>query len=180
MSRTKKVVYIAVFCALMIVGGFIKIPMYPVSITLQVEMALLAGLLLGPNCGALAVLAYIALGLIGLPIFTNGGGPAYVLFPTFGYMIGFVLAAFAAGHISRKKDASVLRLCIAALVGVAIIYAVGVPYFWAIYEFHLGTPASSYTLLYPCFLLPLGPDCLLCIIIAIASKRLKKLLDRNK
>ena len=64
---------------------------------------MLAGLLLGPVNGALAVVVYIVLGLIGLPIFTQGGGPGYIFQPSFGYIIGFAVAAYVNGKIANAK-----------------------------------------------------------------------------
>ena len=87
--KTKDLVLCAMFVALIAVGAFIKIPVPVVPFTLQFLFTMLAGLLLGPVNGALAVVVYIVLGLIGLPIFTQGGGPGYIFQPSFGYIIGF-------------------------------------------------------------------------------------------
>ncbi|MCB5624660.1 biotin transporter BioY, partial [Bifidobacterium animalis] len=62
--------------------------------TLQFFFVLLAGILLGPKLGALAVLLYVVIGLLGLPIFAAGGGLAYIVRPSFGYLIGFIAGAY--------------------------------------------------------------------------------------
>ena len=67
------------FAALIAVGAFIRIPIPYVPFTLQLFFTTLAGLLLGPKLGAASSLVYMITGLIGIPIFTEGGGPGYIL-----------------------------------------------------------------------------------------------------
>lgn len=69
MTKTRSLVYCALFTALIAVGAFIKIPIPVVPFTLQYLFTMLAGILLGSRLGSLSVLAYMILGLIGLPIF---------------------------------------------------------------------------------------------------------------
>ena len=97
--KTKDLVLCAMFVALIAVGAFIKVPVPVVPFTLQFLFTMLAGLLLGPVNGALAVVVYIVLGLVGLPIFTQGGGPGYIFQPSFGYIIGFAVAAYVTGRL---------------------------------------------------------------------------------
>ena len=80
----------------------LDIPGTPVPATLQTLSVLLAGGLLGPWGGVLAVCSYLGAGLSGAPIFASGGGPAYLLGPTGGYLIGFIPAAWLAGRVSRR------------------------------------------------------------------------------
>ena len=70
--------------------------------TLQFFFVLLAGILLGSKLGALAVLLYVVIGLLGLPIFAAGGGLAYIVEPSFGYLIGFIAGAYVTGIIWKK------------------------------------------------------------------------------
>ena len=74
MNRTKNLMYCSLFTALIAVGAFIKIPIPVVPFTLQFFFTTLAGLLLGSKMGAVSVIAYMVLGLVGLPIFSEGGG----------------------------------------------------------------------------------------------------------
>ena len=74
MDRTKNLMYCSLFTALIAVGAFIKIPIPVVPFTLQFLFTTLAGLLLGSKMGAVSVIAYMVLGLVGLPIFSEGGG----------------------------------------------------------------------------------------------------------
>ena len=91
------------FVALIAVGAFIRIPTPMVPITLQYLFTMLAGLFLGGKLGCLSVCIYIALGLLGLPVFTQGGGPGYIFQPSFGYIIGFAAGALATGTVAGKS-----------------------------------------------------------------------------
>ena len=110
------------FVALIAVGAFIKImlPIGPFAVTfsLQFLFALLAGLILGSRLGLLSVAVYLITGLIGVPIFAHGGGPAYLLKPTFGFLIGFAMAAFVAGFVMEHIKADDFRsFLLAAFLG---------------------------------------------------------------
>ena len=100
--KTKDLILCALFAALTAVGAFIKIPVPVVPFTLQLLFTMLAGLLLGGRRGAAAVTAYILMGLLGFPVFAEGGGLGYILKPSFGYLIGFAAAAYLTGCIANK------------------------------------------------------------------------------
>jgi biotin transport system substrate-specific component len=117
---------VALFAGLTAVGAFVRIPLPAVPLTLQTAAVLLSGILLGPAMGALSQAVYVVTGLIGLPVFSQGGGPGYVLNPTFGYLIGFAGGAAASGLIAgRWRYAGSLRLLTAMLCGLGVIYLCG-------------------------------------------------------
>lgn len=160
----------ALFVVLMVVSAFIRIPFPPVPLTFQTVVAVLAGLMLGPGYGAAAVAVYVFMGLLGLPVFTNGGGFAYVLEPTFGYILGFVAAAFAAGLV-RGRSLALPRLIIAALAGFLVNYLIGVPYFMAIWHFYMNNgglwgAVLTYNVLY------MPKDIALCVLSAFLARTL--------
>lgn len=177
MNKTRDLAYMALFTALTAVGAFIKIPIPVVPFTLQFLFTMLAGILLGAKRGAGSVLCYVILGLIGLPIFAEGGGIGYVLNPTFGYLIGFVLGAYVTGYIVRKVAVpSMKRLLAANFAGLLIVYACGMIYYWAIVTFYVGTGIGIWTLFLYCFILAVPGDILLCFLGAILGKRLIPIL----
>ena len=100
----------------------------PVPITGQTFAVLLAGILLGSRLGALSQVSYLALGAIGLPVFAGGfSGVAYMLGPTGGYLMGFVLAAFVVGLLAERGwDRHFFTAALAMLVGSVVIYASGI------------------------------------------------------
>ena len=127
---TQRFVRISYFTMLTVVGALFRLPFFgtPIPYTLQAVFAVIAGMMLGPSSGAISQLVYLALGLLGLPVFANGGGFSYVLRPTFGYLLGLPLAAFLAGGLVRKKTLSPLKLFLCAFSALLLIYAVGIPY----------------------------------------------------
>ena len=101
-QKTTSLLLCAVFTALLVVSAFIRIPTPLVPITLQSGMVLICGILLGPKYGSISVLLYVCLGLCGVPVFAMGGGLGYVLQPTFGYVMGFILGAYITGTLTWR------------------------------------------------------------------------------
>jgi len=99
----------------------------PVPITGQTFAVLLAGALLGSKRGALSQLTYLGLGAMGAPIFAGWmGGPAVLMGPTGGYLIGFVAAAFVVGLLAERGwDRRTWSMALAMLIGSIAIYVFG-------------------------------------------------------
>ncbi len=179
-TKTKKLVLCALFTALIAVGAFIRVPIPVVPFTLQFFFTTLAGLLLGGRLGAAAVLVYVVLGLCGVPVFTEGGGLGYVLKPSFGYLIGFILGTYVTGLIAGRAENPGYKLLLAAnFCGLLIVYAFGMAYCWLISEFYLGTPLGLWPLFLYCFVLAVPGDALLCLLAAAIGKRLIPLVRAN-
>lgn len=169
----RKLVYTALFAVLTAVGAFLRIPLGVSSITLQFLFTAMAGVLLGPGCGALSQGVYVALGLIGLPIFTAGGGFGYVLQPTFGFLLGLIPATAIIGALSRRST-SPLRLALACLAGLAALYAVGVPYMALILNGYMGKGMSVSALLWAGMLPFLPGDAIKIAVTALLCPLLRK------
>ncbi|MFD7706705.1 biotin transporter BioY [Streptomyces sp. NPDC059785] len=105
----------------------LPVPGSPVPVTGQTFAALLVGTALGARRGLLSLALYALVGMAGVPWFAGGGSGAGA--PSFGYVLGMLLAATAVGALARRgADRSVLRMAGTMLLGEAIIYAIGVPY----------------------------------------------------
>lgn len=105
----------------------VQLPFSPVPLTGQTLGVLLIGALYGPRRGAITVIAYLAEGLAGLPVFALGRSGAPVLLgPTGGFLLGFVPAAFIAGYANAPRRAA-SRVAI-LLVATLVVYAAGVPW----------------------------------------------------
>ena len=181
MKKTKNLVMCALFVALIVVGAFIKIPVPVVPFTLQLLFTMMAGLLLGGKLGAVSVGVYILMGLLGLPIFAEGGGFAYVLKPSFGYIIGFAVASYVTGMIAnRVPDPSYKRLLAANFIGLGIVYLFGMVYYYLMSNFYLGTPIGLWPLFLYCFILAVPGDILLCILGAFLGKRMIPLMRSSR
>ncbi len=168
----------ALFVALMVVSAFISIPVQPVPFTFQTVVAVLAGLLLGPKRGGAAVAIYVFMGLLGLPVFTKGGGFAYVYQLTFGYVVGFAAAAFAAGLARGKGKLMLPRAVAGSFVGFLVNYAIGIPYFALIWKYymHLGglwKALVSYNFLY------MPKDIVLCVLASVIAVKVAAALKKE-
>lgn len=127
--KTSQLILTAFFTALTAIGAFINIPTPTVPFSMQFLFCSYAGIFLGPKLGLVSQLLYIALGLVGLPVFTKGGGLNYIFQPSFGFILGFALCAFITGALVHKaKNAGILRITVAVLAGLFSTYAAGVPY----------------------------------------------------
>lgn len=176
---TAQMSYCVIFSVLIIVGAFIKVPVPVVPFTLQIFFVYMAGLILGPRLGAASVVIYALLGLVGLPVFAEGGGPWYVFKPSFGYIIGFVIAAYVIGAISSKTGfTSYWKIVGALFIGLLIDYAVGMVYYYVISNFVINTPIGLWPLFLYCFLLAVPGDIVLCFVAAAVVKRVKPQIDR--
>lgn len=135
MSRTRSLILAALFAVLTALGAWLRIPVGVSSFTLQTFFCAMAGLLLGSRWGALSQLAYLILGLVGLPVFTQGVGPGAFLTPTGGFLLALVPMAWVAG----KVKAGAFR---AGLASLAVLYAIGLPYMHLILTVYLQRPWS--------------------------------------
>lgn len=172
-NKSRELVLCALFVALIIVGAFIRIPIPLVPFTLQFLFTMLAGLLLGGKLGFISVAIYIVMGLIGLPVFAEGGGLAYIFKPTFGYIIGFAVAAYVTGNIANKVAVvSYKRILAANFIGLGIVYIFGMVYYYFISDIYLGTPIGLLPLFLYCFVLAVPGDILLCFLAAVIGKRI--------
>ena len=171
--KTTSLLLCALFTALLCVSAWIRIPTPLVPITLQSGIVLLSGVLLGPKGGAQCCLLYLLIGLLGVPVFSLGGGLGYVIQPTFGYILGFLLGSYITGLLVwRNGVITQTRIFLAACIGLLAIYAIGTAYCYAISVFVLGTQLAFWPLLISCCILPLPGDLLLCFLAAWLGKRL--------
>ncbi|XWN29126.1 MAG: biotin transporter BioY [Devosia sp.] len=109
----------------------VQVPFYPVPQTMQTFMILVIGMAFGWRLGAATVLLYLAQGAMGMPVFAGtperGIGLAYMMGPTGGYLVGFVLAAVVVGFLGERRwDRNVLTTLLAMTIGTAIIFGCGV------------------------------------------------------
>ncbi len=182
--RTSRVVMIAMFVALIIVGAFIKIPIGIVPVSMQMAICIFCALTLGPWESLVAVAIYIAMGLIGIPVFTAGGGFAYVLQPTFGYLAGYLVALPVCGMIARgvRSDAPIRwwRLLLGAFAATAIVYVCGVMYMYLLLNFYVGSGVSiGKAWLTGCAVF-LPTDIMWCVVGSLVARRVAPMIDREK
>lgn len=160
----------ALFCTLICVGSFIRIPMPNIMpMTLQTFFVLLTALVLPLKASILATVTYMALGLIGLPIFSGGGGFGYVLMPNFGFIIGFIVASVIISVVAEKLKIRTFNQYFAiSLLGIVIIYIIGILYFAFITNVYNKSDYSAIWFIQTAFL-PFLPKEIICIILASLS-----------
>lgn len=172
-KKTVSLLLCALFTALVAVGAFIRIPVPIIPFTLQFWFTTLAGFFLGPRLGATSVLVYVLLGLLGVPIFTQGGGPGYVFQPTFGYLLGFIIGTWLTGKLAwSKENPNRQWLLFSAVSGLVVVYSCGAIYCYWISNYVLGTAISFWPLMVTCVFLPLPGDLALCVVSALLGHRL--------
>ena len=137
-STLRAVILVALGTALLTLSAKVNLPLPYVPMTLQTLVVLMIGAAYGWRLGCATVIAYLAEGAIGLPVFAGPvGGLAPLFGPTGGYLVGFVPAAFATGWLSERGwDRSVPRLFVAMALGHIIILAAG--YAWLAVGMKLG------------------------------------------
>ncbi len=164
---------IAVFSALTAAGALIKIPLMPVPITLQNLFVVMAGMLLGPRAGVMSQVIYILIGLMGLPVFSGGGGPGYVLRPTFGYLLGFVAAAAVSGYVMQGRRFTVSTVLVASCLSMLTVYLIGVPYLAGYFMLVLKKPDAVWLAVKTGMVVFLPGDALKCVLLAMVMPKLQ-------
>ncbi|WP_121661998.1 biotin transporter BioY [Metabacillus litoralis] len=174
-SSTVSLVTVSLFASLSAIGAFIKIPLPYVPFTLQVLFVFLAGSLLGSKKGFQSQLIYVAIGLAGLPVFTQGGGIGYVLQPTFGYLIGFMAGAYVVGAtVERVSNPKILHFIIANFAGLAVVYFFGVIYLYIALNTWMGIESSFAHAVMIGFVYSIAGDLVISIIAGFLAIRLYK------
>ena len=176
----RDLVLCALFAALIAVGAFIKIPTPWVVLTLQTLFVVLAGLILGSKLGAVSAAIYVITGLCGFPVFTQGGGPSYVLMPTFGYLVSFIAGAWLAGYLAEILPQKFSSWFIAGFAAIILIYLIGIPYFYLIARFYLGKVYAAKALLWGFIIMPLPGDIISCVAAALITARVRAMRAARK
>ena len=128
LNKIAKVILVAVLGTLLLaISAKIKIPFYPVPMTMQTFVVLFLGITLGPKIGLLTISLYLFEGIFGLPVFAGtpekGIGFVYFTGPTMGYLIGFLVAVYFSG--SFKYDKGLINTFLKLIFSVSFIYIFG-------------------------------------------------------
>ena len=172
-EKTKSMVYISMFAVIIAICSWISIPA-AVPFTLQTMAVFLSCGLLGGKRGTLAVLIYILLGSVGLPVFAGFSGGIGVLFgSTGGYIMGFLFSALIMWAMEKIKGNRKLILILSMVIGLLVCYAVGTAWFMLVYTKTTGA-VTLLTVLGWCVFPFIIPDAVKIAIAYILTLRLKK------
>lgn len=143
---SREITTAAMFAALACAAAFIArmSPTVLVPFSLLPLIVFAAGMILTPRAAGMSMLVYVLLGLAGLPVFAKApfGGPAYILQPTFGFIIAFPIASMCIALLVRRSD-SIIRQVVALVTGVAIIYTIGAIYLYFVVNYYMNAPMSA-------------------------------------
>ena len=168
--KTKDIALVALFTAMVVVLGLIPpmpVPWVPVPITLQTFGVMLAGLILGPYRAGLVVALYVLIALVGLPVLPGGrAGLAVLAGPTGGFLLGMIPGAIVVG---LAAGVSTLRCLVAALLGgVAVVYALGIPWLMVVTGMTFSKAALAVVVFLP-------GDTIKAVIASIVAQRIRRL-----
>ncbi len=105
-----------------------SVPLHFLGVSYQIGAVLLVGCLGGKNAAVMSQIAYLALGLAGFPVFSQGGGVQYLSSPSFGYLLGFVPGAWICGYLAFKTPPRLESLAFSGLCGLFVIHLSGIIY----------------------------------------------------
>lgn len=174
-NKTRDVVYIGIFAAIIAVCSWIAVPA-AVPFTLQTMGVFTAVGILGGKRGTLAVLTYILLGVVGLPVFAGfSGGIGAVLGASGGYIIGFLFSALIMWGMEKLFGNGKVVLAVSMVLGLVACYAVGTVWFMAVYTKNTGAVGLG-TVLGWCVIPFIIPDLVKIAVSLILTNRLKKIV----
>lgn len=174
---TRDITHTALFTALTAAGAFITIPIGPVPITMQSFFVLLSGLILGHKKAVLSQITYLLIGLMGFPVFAGfTGGLQSVFKVSFGFIIGYIAAAYITGKLTEGKNLSHSILLKAVLAGSMAIYAFGLPYMYFILNIMLKSNLSIIKILQIGMFAFIPGDLIKALVIVFITKNINKII----
>ncbi len=162
----------AILLALLIIGSKITIPLGFISLTMQLPVVFLIIFLTKKRLSVLIVATYLILGLVGLPVFSTGGGFSYIYKPSFGFIIGFLVAAI----VCPKSD-TVLKLIISIFVGMLAVYVTGSVYMYMILTYYMNKSVTVMYVLDAAVFPFLAKDIICAYLAAVLAYRLKNIVS---
>lgn len=185
--RVLDITLIGMFVALMSIGANITawapfLQIGGVPITLQTFFCFLAGALLGSRRGAIVMIVYLFVGLIGMPVFAGfKGGLGAVVSPTFGFIISFIFTAYVTGKVIESKEhPTLITFILASIIGLFFNYMIGTNYmYFALAFFMDATESVSYIGTWLVMLVYLPVDLLTILAAAWFAPKLYKVLHKT-
>ncbi len=170
----KKLCYTAVMVVVICLCAWLSVPLGEIPVTLQTFAVCLTACMLGWKLGTLAVLAYILLGMVGVPVFSGfTGGVSKLVTPTGGYIIGFLISAPIIGLLTEKRREKLWVLIVGNLLGLLVCYLFGTVWFALFLESEVGFWTALITCVLPFVPLDIIKIFLASILVKKLSKKIK-------
>ena len=143
-----KIAFYLLGIILLSVSSKISIPFFPVPMTLQTFVVYFIAASMG-MVGFYSTISYVVLGLMGLPIFAAGGGIAYLLSPTFGFLYGMVIASFLIAHFSKNLfNKNLIKITFSIFLGATIVFICGISHLAGFIGYEKSIKAGLYPFIY--------------------------------
>ena len=118
--------------------------------------------------------------LLGIPVFTKGGGISYIFQPTFGYLIGFILCAFIIGKMTENlEEFRFTRIIFPVVLGLMVVYSIGVPYMYLIVKYYIGKSMTFGQAIAAGFTPYILPDLILSAVVASTATKVLPILKEQ-
>lgn len=187
-NKLKMYVLAGVCTVLICISAFIRIPLpFGNAFTLQTFFVVFTGIILGSYYGGFSVFIYLLMGLIGIPVFTSGGGLHYVFSPTFGYLVGFIITAMLAGFlIKRFKKKNFFSYLVTSIVALLPTHVLGIIYLYVITKFYTGNSTtfnpeiSFFAILLSNVTTTIPIDILKAVLVSIVAPMFIKVLNKSQ
>lgn len=173
--KVKDLSIMAILLSLLVVCSKISIQIGPIPITLQTFAVIIIGFILKTKKALILFLTYIIMGIIGIPVFSGGGGFDYLLKPSFGFIIGFLLSALITGINSNKKIFTFIQ----GFLGLFIIDIFGLLYMYIILNYYMQLDKDIVYVLQAGLTPFILKDSISVLIASLAYVRLKPITNYN-
>ena len=154
----------------------LSLSIIPLNSNWQIQGLLLTSLLCGPKIGITCSISYLIIGLFYLPVFHGGGSVGYILTHEFGYLLGFIPAAWTCGFLSRiNPNANLIRYSFYSIISLCILHIIGILYLVIGKIFGHWIENLSDLIIINTFI-PFPTQLLLCLSISLVSILLKRII----
>lgn len=175
--KVKDLTIMAICLSILVICSKLSFNIGIISLTLQTFAVVIISLILKWKKAATVFITYIIMGLIGIPVFSSGGGFDYILKPSFGFIIGFLIASLIIGSsIGKSKWAVIIK----SIIGLLVLDIIGMIYMYLILKFYIGSANATVIYVIEAGFLPfIAKDLISTVLAALIAIRLEPILNKE-